>query len=97
MRDMETARDEGREMDCQRERRFDRREYDMEFTTMPKYELAQMYAPELTVHSAVNRLMHWIQHHPQLWHELLLTGYRKNAKLFSPRQVELIVEFLGEP
>ena len=71
--------------------------YDIDIVTMSKRELAQLYAPELTPHAAVNRLMNWIQHHPALTSALQQTGYRKTARIFSPRQVELIVEHLGEP
>jgi hypothetical protein len=39
---------------------MDRYEYDMDIVSMTKRELAMMYAPDLTPHAAVNRLMHWI-------------------------------------
>ena len=71
--------------------------YDIDIVTMSKRELAQLYAPELTPHAAVNRLMNWIRNHPTLTSALHQTGYRKTARIFSPRQVELIVEHLGEP
>lgn len=64
---------------------------------MSKHELAMLYAPNLTPHAAVNRLMNWINLHPTLSSELPKTGYRKTSKLFSPQQVALIVEYLGEP
>ena len=72
-------------------------DYDMDIVAMSKQELAQMYAPDLTPHAAVNRLMTWIHHHPTLTEELHRTGYRKTARVFTPRQVHLIVDYLGEP
>ena len=72
-------------------------DYDMDIVAMNKMELESMYAPELTPHAAVNRLMRWVAYHPKLTDELRKTGYRKMSKLLSPKQVELIVEYLGEP
>jgi hypothetical protein len=72
-------------------------DYDIDIISMSKRDLAQLYAPELTPRSAVNRLMRWISIHPVLSDELRKAGYRKTAKVLSPRQVELIVEHLGEP
>lgn len=76
---------------------MDRHEYDIDIVAMSKGHLAQLYAPDLTPHAAVNRLMHWIRIHPTLPGELARTGYRKTTKLFTPQQVYLIVESLGEP
>lgn len=72
-------------------------DYDIDIVAMGKRELAQLYAPDLMPRSAVNRLNRWISIHPVLSAELRKTGYRKTCKIFSPRQVELIVEHLGEP
>lgn len=66
-------------------------------TTMTKQELALLYAPDLTPHAAVNRLMAWIRYHPKLTQALNNTGYRKTAKVLTPRQVTLIYHYLGEP
>lgn len=75
----------------------DRYDYDMDIVSMSKGQLAQMYAPDLTPHAAVNRLANWIRLHPTLLEELQRTGYRKTSRLFTPQQVHLIVERLGEP
>jgi len=72
-------------------------EIDFEVVPMTKTELAQLYAPELTSHSAVNRLMRWVNHHPVLREELQRAGYRKCSHLLSARMVALIIEYLGEP
>jgi hypothetical protein len=62
-----------------------------------KKELAQAYAPHITPASAVNRLAAWIRHNEALYRALLDTGYRPTQQLFTPRQVELIFQHLGEP
>ncbi|MDO4738281.1 MAG: DUF4248 domain-containing protein [Bacteroidales bacterium] len=74
-----------------------RYDYDMEIVPMRKQELAMLYAPDLSPRAAVNRLMRWVGMHPTLTAELLKTGYQKRSRLLSARQVELIVEHLGEP
>ena len=55
------------------------------------------YAPNLTVQGAVNRLMDWIHHNPELTESLLRTGYRKSQKLLTSLQVRIIFDYLGEP
>lgn len=65
--------------------------------TYTKKELALMYFPESYPRTAVNHLMVWIHLCTPLWNELLDMGYRKTSKVFSPKQVKTIVEYLGEP
>lgn len=63
-----------------------------------KSELALLYFPGASsAHTAVNHLMSWIQRDPQLKEQLAKMGYRKSAKFFTPKEVGLIVEYLGEP
>lgn len=63
-----------------------------------KSDLAMKYFPEaMSAHTAVNHLMAWIHRGAKLKEELMKAGYRKSDKFFTPRQVALIVEFLGEP
>ena len=76
---------------------LDKFDYDIEIVAMRKCDLAQMYAADLSPHAAVNRLMRWIEHHPTLLTELYDTGYHKSLRVFSPKQVELIFKYLGEP
>lgn len=66
-------------------------------TSMSKRELAKRYAPHLTEHAAVNRLMIWINRNEKLVEALMAVGYRKTLRMLSPAQVALIVEYLGEP
>lgn len=63
-----------------------------------KKELALKYFPTAsTPHAAVNHLMAWIKRCTELYESLMEIGYQKNAKYFTPREVKLIVEHLGEP
>ena len=62
-----------------------------------KGELARLYLPDMSEHSATNRLSQWIHGHRQLMEKLSETGYYKHQRLLTPRQVSLIVQFLGEP
>lgn len=63
-----------------------------------KSELALLYFPDASsAHTAVNHLMSWIRRNPQLKEQLVGMGYRKSAKFFTPKEVKLIVEYLGEP
>ena len=63
-----------------------------------KSELALQYFPEsASAHTAVNHLMSWIHRNPELTEGLLKLGYRKSAKFFTPKEVGMIVEYLGEP
>ena len=64
---------------------------------MTKSELAHLYMPGKTSHSATNTLCQWIDHCPQLLQRLLATGYRKAQRHFTPMQTQLIYEYLGEP
>lgn len=66
-------------------------------TFLTKKELAQMYFPDSNPRTAVNHLMTWIRRCTPLWQELEKTGYVKTAKNFTPKQIELIVEHIGEP
>lgn len=63
-----------------------------------KSELALRYFPGAnSSHTAVNHLMSWIRRSPELTTELEKMGYKKSAKYFTPKEVALVVEFLGEP
>lgn len=62
-----------------------------------KKELALLYFSDSMPRTAVNHLMVWIKRCSELHESLLKIGYQKNAKYFTPREVRLIVEYLGEP
>lgn len=62
-----------------------------------KSELARAYNPQIAPHSALNKLGRWIKYNRRLYAELLDTGYTDKQQGFTPRQVRLIFEYLGEP
>lgn len=63
-----------------------------------KRELAKLYFPD-TLHedSAVANLRNLMKRNPELLSELEKAHYRTHDKVFTPRQVSVIVHFLGEP
>lgn len=62
-----------------------------------KSELALMYFPQSETHAAVNHLMSWIKQCPELMAALYATGYKTTNKMFTPRQVRLIIDTFGQP
>ena len=62
-----------------------------------KQQLAICYFPDSDPTTAVKHLMRWIHNCHALADELTACGYRTTAKVFTPRQVRLITEYLGEP
>ena len=62
-----------------------------------KSELAQAYAPEISLKAALNRMALWIKINAPLTEALCETGYHPKQKLLTSRQVELIFQYLGQP
>ena len=62
-----------------------------------KKELALMYFPDSQPRTAVNHLMAWIRRCTTLWQQLQDMGYQTTCKAFTPREVRVIVNQLGEP
>lgn len=62
-----------------------------------KAQLAEAYGPGMSPSGALNRLHEWLHHSPKLMAALEATGYRDRQKTFSPKQVQIIYDFLGEP
>ena len=63
-----------------------------------KSELAWLYFPTAnSAHTAVNHLMAWVRRNPDLVNGLHKLGYRNSAKFFTPKEVALIIDYLGEP
>ncbi len=60
-------------------------------------ELALAYSPKLTPKGALARLNSWIRLYPGLTERLTATGFRWSQRSFTPTQVGLIIEALGEP
>lgn len=62
-----------------------------------KSELASIYLPGITPDSACKTLRRWIDKYPGLSENLIATGLSATDRRYTPAQVRLIVEALGEP
>ncbi len=60
-------------------------------------ELALLYNPGITPNAANRRLRKWITKNRLLYEELQQAGWEHRSYLLTPRQVEIIVKYLGEP
>ena len=60
-------------------------------------ELAQLYFPHITKKSASVQLRRWLILNKKLNACLDETGFVPGQKLLTPKQVGLVLEFLGEP
>lgn len=60
-------------------------------------ELAQLYSPTLAPNAAWRRLAEWIEHYPGLTERLAASGYQSGSRSWTPAQVAMIVDALGEP
>ena len=60
-------------------------------------ELAQMYFPAITKQSATVQFRRWIRINNNLLDELSLAGFKRYQKMLTPKQVEIIVRYIGEP
>lgn len=69
----------------------------MERKMYTKCELARLYLPHIEGRSATNRLMSWIKRSEPTMQKLVAAGYYPTQKYFSPRQVDILIDFLGEP
>ncbi len=67
---------------------------------MTKKELALKYwdgpLPN-DMKTVTNRLMSWVHNNKELMTELLLSGYDKHSHKFTPKQINIIYKYLGEP
>lgn len=75
------------------------KEFDEKFAirSYSKAELAHLYNPTMTYECAMRTLRRWINRVPGLRDELDRSGYEQRQHVLSPRQVEIIVNYLGEP
>lgn len=62
-----------------------------------KMDLARIYNPQLCDRTAQYTFIKWLDKNVKLMQELLNTGYSRTDRFFTPKQVQLIVEYLGEP
>ncbi len=66
-------------------------------TTYTKKDLACMYCPDSTARCAIRTLTRWIKRNQELYEALACTGYNVRTRIFMPRQVNIIVQYLDEP
>ena len=69
----------------------------MKIKSYGKGELAQLYCPNITTAAARKKLMMWINLYPNLMESLHQAGFSDTTRSFTPAQVKLIVDALGEP
>ncbi len=62
-----------------------------------KSELAQLYCPHISPSAARRKLMQWIAMQPRLVESLQHIGLTDASRCFTPAQVKLIIEAIGEP
>lgn len=62
-----------------------------------KTELALLYMPNSAPRCACKNLQRWININPELTEELCRAGYLKQQRILTPRQVKIIVKYIGEP
>ena len=64
---------------------------------MFKQDLAAAYFPNNSKESASKRFAHEIHSNKPLLAALQATGYSHPRKILSPKQIQIIFSFLGEP
>ena len=60
-------------------------------------QLAMLYFPGIQPKSASSQLSQWIRRDEDLLADLLKAGYKKGQRMYTPRQVAILVDNLGEP
>lgn len=60
-------------------------------------ELAQLYFPNISKKSASAQLRRWILFNELLNEELRSVGMKKGQRILSPKQVDILIKYLGEP
>lgn len=60
-------------------------------------ELACLYLPQLSKESASNQFRCWIKRNPKIKSDLLKAGLVSKQKIYTPMQVSILINHLGEP
>ena len=60
-------------------------------------ELARLYFPDILPKSASSQFSLWINRDEELLAELKKAGYKKGQRMYTPRQVAILRDHLGEP
>lgn len=70
---------------------------DFRIKSYGRTELAQLYTPTVAPETAWRKLRSWIAAYPGLLDRLKAIGYRTTQRTFTPAEVAMIVEAIGEP
>jgi hypothetical protein len=62
-----------------------------------KEELAVKYHPGIKPKSAMDKMRRWISMNPELNRKMIEAQICAQSHSYTPRQVAILVEFLGEP
>lgn len=62
-----------------------------------RMELAAQYCGSIMPESAWKKFRRWMRLYPGLMERLAAIGYNERSRSFTPAQVRLIVDALGEP
>lgn len=65
--------------------------------TLSIKEISLLYFPNSTPKSAASQFKRWLRYNKKLWAELAEAGYWNGQRLLTPRQVEIVFQYLGEP
>jgi len=60
-------------------------------------ELAQLYFPNVAKKSASVQLRRWIVINKKLTTELLDAGFKPGQRIFTPKQIVILINRIGEP
>ena len=70
---------------------------DFKIRSYGRMELAILYSPYISPLAAYKKLSRWIDRYPGLRKRLERTGLTKRTRQYTPNQVKMIVDALGEP
>ena len=62
-----------------------------------RMELAQLYSPQLTDIAAYRKMKKWIERCPGLQQRMYDQAYQPEHRSYTPLEVRVIVDALGEP
>lgn len=67
------------------------------YKSYSKHELAQLYLPYNARSTAVKKFNLWLQQSPDFWNRLQEAGIDRCTRYYTSQQVQMIVNYLGEP
>ena len=62
-----------------------------------KADLARMYHPDLSAHAAMGKMRRWINRNAELKRRMQEVQVSVLNHTYTPKEVAILVEFLGEP